>query len=111
MSNKTSIKELSDILKQPYTHLELGQVNDHAVYVLQFKGEYPFHSHTKDEMYLVMEGAIELRFKNQPTIKLDAHECTVIRAYTTHSPYAEKDAVVLIFKPREMFGTPTEEED
>ena len=111
MHSKTTIDELAALLDTPYQHLELGQVNDHAVYLVRFKGEYVFHRHTKDEMYLVMEGSIELRFKNQPTIRLEPHECTVIRAYTTHSPCAEKEAVVLVFKPKEMFGTPSDEEE
>ena len=37
MGNKTSIAELAPLLTTPYSHLELGQVNDHAAYVMNFK--------------------------------------------------------------------------
>ncbi len=111
MSNKTSINELAALLTNPFMHLELGQVNDHAAYVLNFKGDYPQHRHTQDEMYLVLQGSIRLRFKNQPDIVLNANECAVVKAYTTHSPSSETGALVLMIKPKEMFGAPSEGED
>jgi mannose-6-phosphate isomerase-like protein (cupin superfamily) len=110
MSDKTSIDELAAVLAKPYTHLELGQVNDHAVYVVHFKGGYPSHRHTKDEMYLVLEGEIRLEFLNQSPLVLRKHESTVVRAYTTHSPSSDEGALVLMFKPKEMFASPTEAE-
>ncbi len=108
MPNKTNLDELASILNQPFTHLELGQVNDHAAYLLLFKGEFPFHRHTKDELYIVLEGEFTLRFKNEPPVTLKAHESTVVRAYTTHSPYSEHGAKVVMVKPKEMFATPAE---
>ncbi len=108
MSNKMSIDELAAILTQPYTHLELGQVNDHAAYVVHFKGSYPSHRHTKDEMYLVLEGEIKLEFLNQPPLILKKNESTVVRAYTTHNPNSDEGALVLMIKPKEMFATGTE---
>ena len=64
MGNKTSIAELAALLTTPYSHLELGQVNDHAAYVMNFKDVYPFHRHVLDELYLVLEGEVTIRFKN-----------------------------------------------
>ncbi len=111
MSNKTSINELAAMLTNPYMHLELGQVNDHAVYVLNFMGDYPYHRHTQDEMYLVLQGSIKIRYRNQPDITLNANECAVVKAYTTHSPSSETGSLVLMIKPKEMFGVPSEDED
>jgi len=107
MPDKTSIDELAAVLTAPYTHLELGQVNDHAAYVLHFQGEFPFHHHTQDEMYIVLEGEVRLEFRNQPSVTLKRNECCVVRAYTTHSSDSE-GALVLMFKPKEMFGNITE---
>jgi mannose-6-phosphate isomerase-like protein (cupin superfamily) len=106
MHGKISMDEVAGILTKPYTHVELGQVNDHAVYVMHFKGDYPFHKHTKDELYLVLEGEIRIRFKNEPEILLKMHDSVVVRAYTTHSPGSDNGALVLMVKPKEMFGDP-----
>ena len=110
MSSKTSIDELAAVLTEPYLHLELGQVNDHAVYLVRFKGDYVFHRHTQDEMYLVLEGEAKIQFPNQPPLVLKKNESTVVRAYTTHSPSSEQGALVLMFKPKEMFATQAETE-
>jgi mannose-6-phosphate isomerase-like protein (cupin superfamily) len=110
MGNKTSISELATLLTTPYSHLELGQVNDHAAYVMNFKEVYPFHRHIMDELYLVLEGEITLRFKNAQPIVLKQGESTVVRAYTTHSSESLNGALVLMVKPKEMFPHPSEVE-
>jgi mannose-6-phosphate isomerase-like protein (cupin superfamily) len=108
MASKTNIDELAAVLTAPYIHLELGQVNDHAAYLLRFKGEFPFHRHTKDELYIVMDGEFTLRFKNAGSLTLKKGESTVVRAYTTHSPFSEEGALVVMIKPKEMFATSSE---
>ena len=110
MAYKTSIDELAALLTTPYSHLELGQVNDHAAYVMNFKEVYPFHRHIMDELYLVLEGEITIRFKNASPVTLKKGECHVVRAYTTHSPESKEGALVLMVKPKEMFPHPSEVE-
>ena len=108
MSNEISLDELAAVLTEPYLHLEVGQVNDHAVYLVRFKGDYIFHRHTRDEMYLVLEGEARIQFPHQPPLVLKKNESTVVRAYTTHSPGSDQGALVLMFKPKEMFAGETE---
>jgi len=110
MSSKTSIDELAAVLTEPYAHLELGQINDHAVYVVRFKGDYVFHRHTRDEMYLVLDGEAKIQFPNQPPLVLKKNESTVVRAFTTHGSGSDRGALVLMFKPKEMFATQPEAE-
>lgn len=110
MPSKTSISELAKLLTTPYSHLELGQVNDHAAYVMNFKEVYPFHRHIQDELYLVLEGEVTIRFKNANPIVLKQGESTVVRAYTTHSSESLEGALVLMVKPKEMFPHPSEVE-
>jgi mannose-6-phosphate isomerase-like protein (cupin superfamily) len=103
----TEIDELAPLLTKPYFHLEIGQVNDHAAYLLRFKDESTWHRHTQDEMYVVLEGEVKIEFQNQPTRILKKHCTTVVRAYTTHLPSSEEGALVLMIKPKEMFYAPT----
>ncbi|HCF61604.1 MAG TPA: hypothetical protein DFS52_26860 [Myxococcales bacterium] len=102
----TAIDELTPLLTKPYFHLEVGQVNDHAAYLLRFEGESTWHRHTQDEMYVVLEGEVKIEFHNQPTRILKKHCVTVVRAYTTHHPSSEQGALVLMMKPKEMFYAP-----
>jgi mannose-6-phosphate isomerase-like protein (cupin superfamily) len=104
MSGVVSIDELTGVLTDAYEHLELGQVNDHAAYLLRFKGEGPWHRHTQDEIYIVIQGEITIEFRNQPAATLQKHDTLVVRSYTTHCASSEAGAVVLMFKPKEMFA-------
>ncbi len=110
MYGKTSIDELLPMLKTRFSHLELSKVNDHSVYVMNFHGDFPFHEHTKDELYLVLEGEVRLRFHNQPDVILKKNECLTVPAYTSHSSGSEKGALVLMVKPQGMFAGSVEEE-
>ena len=61
MGNKISIGELAAHLTTPYSHLELGQVNDHAAYVMNFKESFPFHRHILDQVF----GQVRFRYRSQ----------------------------------------------
>ncbi len=108
MTGVTAISELVPLLTGPFSHLELGQVNDHAAYVMKFEGSFPMHAHTRDEMYVVLEGEIFIDFKIGPRLVVRRGESTVVRAYTTHSSGSVDGALVLMIKPKEMFLNPSE---
>ncbi len=110
MPSKTSTEELAALLTKPYVHLELGQVNDHAVYLVRFKGDYVLHRHTKDEMYMVVDGEVKILFPNQSPLVLKKGDSTVVRAFTTHGSSSDQGALVMIFKPKEMFANQPETE-
>jgi mannose-6-phosphate isomerase-like protein (cupin superfamily) len=59
-------------------------------------------------MYLVLEGEAKIQFPHHPPLVLKKNESTVVRAYTTHSPGSDQGALVLMFKPKEMFATQDE---
>jgi mannose-6-phosphate isomerase-like protein (cupin superfamily) len=103
MASVVSLNELATALTGPYRHFEVGQVNDHAAYLLQFQGESQWHRHTQDELYIVLEGVVQIEFRNQPTVTLKQHDTLVVRSYTTHNSFSEAGALVLMFKPKEMF--------
>jgi len=104
MASIISLDELATVLTVPYQHFEVGQVNDHAAYLLQFRGESQWHRHTQDEMYIVLAGEVQIEFRNQPTVTLKKLDTLVVRSYTTHNSYSDEGALVLMFKPKEMFA-------
>jgi mannose-6-phosphate isomerase-like protein (cupin superfamily) len=104
MSGVVSLDELAGVLTEAYEHLEVGQVNDHAAYLLLFKGDGPWHRHTQDEIYIVVQGEVTIEFRNQPSAVLKKNDTLVVRSYTTHSASSAAGALVLMFKPKEMFA-------
>jgi len=104
MSSIVSIDELAEALTEVYQHCEIGQINDHAAYLLRFKGDNVWHEHVEDEIYIVLEGEVNINYHNQPPDALKKHDTLVVRAYTTHQASSEAGALVLMFKPKEMFA-------
>jgi mannose-6-phosphate isomerase-like protein (cupin superfamily) len=86
----------------------LGSVNDHVVSVMRIQDRYPIHTHTKDEMYIVLEGEITIQYKNMPPLVLQKGESTVVKAYTAHSSGSESGALVLMFKSKDYVINPSD---
>jgi mannose-6-phosphate isomerase-like protein (cupin superfamily) len=101
---RRSIQEVAARLTQPWTHLVLGQVDDYCAYLSRFLGSYVYHQHAKDEMYLVLEGEIYLDYASGSSVNVRAGESVVVRAYENHRSRAEKEALVLMFKAKDLFA-------
>ncbi len=102
--HKTSIAEAAERLTQPFTHAILGQVDDYCAYLSRFHGNYRFHEHTKDEMYLVLEGEIFIDYYDGPSVLVRKGESLVLRAGERHRSRAEQEALVLLFKAAHLFA-------
>jgi mannose-6-phosphate isomerase-like protein (cupin superfamily) len=107
MSDKHSISELAALITLPFAYLDLGNVNDHVVSVMRIEGRYQLHSHTKDEMYIVLEGEIIINYKKGTPLTVAKGESTVVKAYMEHSSGSENGALVLIIKPRDYSVNPS----
>ena len=101
---KTSIGEAAELLPQPFTHTVLGQVDDYCAYLSRFIGTYRFHEHTKDEMYVVLEGEILIDYFDGPSVPVRQGEVLVVRAGERHRSRAEEESLVLMFKACHLFA-------
>lgn len=101
---KTVVAELAELLTQPFTHRVVGQVDDYCAYLSRFLGTYKFHEHVKDEMYLVLEGAIFIDYYDGPSVPVRKGEVLVVRAGERHRSRAEEDSLVLLFKAAHLFA-------
>ena len=99
-----SIAEAASWLTEPFTHIVVGQVDDYCAYLSRFWGSYRFHQHTKDEMYLVLEGEICIDYPDGQSILVRERESLVVKAGETHRSRSEKEALVLMFKARDLFA-------
>jgi len=105
MSEKVrSIAEAAARLTEPFTHTVVGQVDDYCVYLSRFKGVYRFHQHARDEMYYVVDGDVYIDYLGSKSVHLRAGDTLVVRAYETHRSRAEDDALVLMFKAKDLFA-------
>lgn len=77
----------------------VGELNGQYVKVAKFEGEYVWHSHAEeDELFLVIDGRIEIHFRDR-VVTLDPGELCIVPRGVEHKPVAEKVASVVLFEP------------
>jgi mannose-6-phosphate isomerase-like protein (cupin superfamily) len=77
----------------------VGRVNDTAVKLVKFQGEFVWHSHEfEDEMFFVMEGEFEMHFRDR-VVKLEAGEFLIVPKGTEHKPVAALEVSIMLIEP------------
>jgi mannose-6-phosphate isomerase-like protein (cupin superfamily) len=101
---KRILARVAQDLTEPFTHTIVGQVDDYCAYLTRIEGTYLFHQHTKDEMYLVLEGEIGVDYADGTSVTVGQGESLVVRAGEKHRSWSEQGALVLMFKARDLFA-------
>jgi mannose-6-phosphate isomerase-like protein (cupin superfamily) len=104
MVHRVNIAQVADRLTEPFKYLVVGQVANYCAYLTRIEGSYLFHQHAEDEMYLVLEGKIEVNYGDGTSVTVDQGESLAVRAGERHRSRSEREALVLVFKAREMFA-------
>ncbi len=77
----------------------VGELNGQYVKLAKFEGEYVWHYHAnEDELFLVIEGHIDIHFRDR-IVPLDPGEFCIVPRGVEHKPVAAKLASVLLFEP------------
>lgn len=87
----------AEMANAPWFNQTLTTVNDAVVRLGIFEGEFPWHKHDdQDELFLVLEGEIELDIEGRDAMRLGLHQgCTVPKG-TMHRPRSPQRSVVLM---------------
>ena len=82
-----------------YRNDVLANVNGDCARLSVFEGEYRWHRHPgSDELFLVVEGALQIDFEDRDTVELTPWQCIVVPAGTVHRTRAVGRTVNLTFE-------------
>jgi mannose-6-phosphate isomerase-like protein (cupin superfamily) len=82
-----------------YRNQVLNRVNTSCLRLAVMIGEYPWHHHPDSgELFLIVEGRLEIDLAGGPTLCLDPWQSVVIPAGTVHRTRAKGRAVNLTFE-------------
>jgi len=99
MPTKISLSDKLASFDEVWVPKVVGELNGQYVKVVKFRGEYVWHQHAnEDEMFLVIDGHIDIHFRDR-VVPLDAGEFCIVLRGVEHKPVAEKTASVLLFEP------------
>ena len=100
------IGQLQQMVRNSYSNDVLADINGYCMRMSVFEGEYRWHHHPEsDELFLVMEGRLQIDFIERETVDLAPWQLIVVPAGTVHRTRAIGRTVNLTF---EMQGARTE---
>ena len=99
---------LREKLSRFQTHWDpkiVGELNGQYIKLVKFKGDFTWHAHDReDEMFLVLDGRFEMRFRDR-TLALEAGEFIIVPKGVEHRPCAASEVSVLLFEPVTTINT------
>ena len=103
--NKINLSEKLDSLDQHWFPALIANIDDFEVKVVKLDGEFIWHSHeNNDEMFLVVEGAFDMHFRDQ-TVSLASGEMIVVPKGVEHKPVALEECKVVVIEKQGLVNT------
>lgn len=99
------LAETFDRFAEAWSPKIVGDVNDMHVKVVKLRGEFVWHHHdAEDEMFLVVEGLLTMRFRDHDEV-VRPGEFIIVPRGVDHLPVAERETHVMLFEPKTTLNT------
>lgn len=95
---RISIPEVASALDRPFEPKDLVTVNDAIVRIGAVEGEFAWHHHDEDELFLCWEGSFRIELADLEPVELTAGDIFVVPRGIEHRPVAERRAVCLLLE-------------
>jgi mannose-6-phosphate isomerase-like protein (cupin superfamily) len=99
-------------LKEKFSHVTefwspkiVGEINDSYVKIVRLQGEFVWHHHDlEDEMFLVINGTLRMRFRDRDEI-IKPGEFIIVPRGLEHLPVADEEVHLVLFEPKSTLNT------
>ncbi|WP_280200680.1 cupin domain-containing protein [Nocardia cyriacigeorgica] len=97
-THAVSIAAAIAALPGPFQQRELARANDSVVRLARLEGEFPWHHHDEDELFLCWDGTVRIELADRAPVTLAAGEMFVVEKGIRHRPVADSPAHVLLIE-------------
>jgi quercetin dioxygenase-like cupin family protein len=105
----TSIPAAVAALDVPFKQVTIAQANESIVRLAMLDGDFPWHSHEEDELFLCWSGTFRIELEDQESVSLAPGEVFVVPVGIRHRPVADAGPAytLLLERPEtQQYGTP-----
>ena len=83
----------------------IGEVNDCQVKAVKLKGEFVWHHHdNEDEMFLVVQGTLRMKFRDHEAVVREG-EFVIVPRGVEHCPAADEEVHIVLIEPGTTLNT------
>jgi quercetin dioxygenase-like cupin family protein len=93
-----SITDAIAQLPGPWQPVDVAVANDAVVRVARLEGEFPWHEHEEDELFLCWDGSFRIELDNAEPVTLTQGDIFVVPRGTRHRPVAQTRAHALLIE-------------
>jgi mannose-6-phosphate isomerase-like protein (cupin superfamily) len=104
MTEKINIAEKLSCFNDYWNPRIVGELNGQYIKLVKTKGEFTWHKHDEDEMFLVIKGILTMELRNK-TIELKPGEFIIIPRGMEHKPVAAEETHIILFEPKSTLNT------
>ncbi|MCG8374776.1 MAG: cupin domain-containing protein [Balneolales bacterium] len=99
MQKAINLLQKFGLFQEEWTPKIIAETNGQLVKLAKLNGEFVWHNHAdEDELFLVVKGILELRFKDH-SVTLKEGELYVVPKGVDHLPVAHEECWVVLIEP------------
>ncbi len=102
---KINLTQKLGLFRDQWSPKVIGDLNDHQVKLVKVRGEFVWHKHdAEDEMFLVLDGRLTIRFRDGD-VELGRNEMIIVPRGVEHMPVATEEAQIMLVEPKTTLNT------
>lgn len=103
--NAVNLSEKLNLITDCWQPHIVGELNGQHVKLVKLQGEFVWHHHDdEDELFLVLQGTLTMRFRNREVV-VQPGEFIIVPRGVDHQPMASEEVHVLLFEPAGTVNT------